>query len=130
MDTQNKLLDKNYIVTRVQEIKEIRTKELGFEIYNSDRKQSKSIYVSFYSQNANGARFKGHTLRISDHLVRDCPHSQFIVCPNEYLTKKVKEKFMRSLQTTIRKTKTKSLNWKLDKMQIDTLEVFDEKDNP
>lgn len=48
MDTQSKLLNKQYLETRIRELKEIRTKELEFTIEESDRVFSKSLYINFW----------------------------------------------------------------------------------
>lgn len=105
MDTQCKLLNKQYIETRVRELKEIRNKEMTFTITGSDRAFSSSLYVHFWLKGKDIEHFKCSTLRISDHEQENCPFTQFIVYPNNTLTKKKKAELMRLLQETIRKGK-------------------------
>lgn len=106
MDTQSKLLNKQYLETRIRELKEIRTKELEFTIEESDRVFSKSLYINFWCKGKGVEHFKISTLRVSDHEQEICPFIQFIVYPNNTLTKKKKAELMRLLQETIRKGKT------------------------
>lgn len=121
MDTQSKLLNKQYVETRIREIKEIRSREVEFKIEESDRAFSKTIYIHFFckSTNADGKWFKGATLRISDHEQQDCIFPQFIIKPSEYLTKKKKAEFMRWLELTTKRAKKKSLYMTLNKLSND-----------
>lgn len=109
METQNKFFNKQYIETRLREIKEIKRKDILFDIEESDRAFSRSLYVNFYCPSSDNKIFKGHTIRISDHLldVDKCPHSQFIVDPTAIMTKKKKAQFIRTIENSIIKTKTK-----------------------
>lgn len=107
METQSKFLNKQYLETRLWEIREIKRKEITFEIEESDRAFSKSLYVNLYCPSGSGKWFKNHTLRISDHSFEDCPHTQFIIEPSAFLTKKKKQQFVRALETAVRKAKTK-----------------------
>lgn len=107
METQSKFLNKQYLETRLREIREIKRKEITFEIEESDRAFSKSLYVNLYCPSGSGKWFKSHTLRISDHSFEDCPHTQFIIEPSAFLTKKKKQQFVRALETAVRKAKTK-----------------------
>lgn len=107
METQSKFLNKQYLETRLREIREIKRKEITFEIEESDRAFSKSLYVNFYCLSYSGKCFKNHTLRISDHSFEDCPHTQFIIEPSAFLTKKKKQQFVRALETAVRKAKTR-----------------------
>lgn len=106
MDTQSKLLNKQYLETRIRELKEIRTKELEFTIEESDRAFSRSLYINFWCKGKGIEHFKISTLRVSDHEQEDCPFTQLIVYPNNILNKKKKAELMRLLQETIRKGKT------------------------
>ena len=47
MDKQIKLLNKEYLATRIGEFKEIKRGEVVFKIKDSDRAFSKSIMLSF-----------------------------------------------------------------------------------
>ena len=107
METQSKFLNKQYLETRLREIREIKLKEITFDIEESDRAFSKSLYVNLYCPSGNGKWFKNHTLRISDHSFKDCLHTQFIIEPSAFLTKKKKQQFVRALETSVRKAKTK-----------------------
>ena len=102
MEREDKFLNIQYLETRLREIKEIRRKEVVFEITESDRAFSNSIYISFYIPNTEKL-FKNHTLRISDHTLKKCPHSQFIIEPNAIMSKKRKAQFIRAVQSSIQK---------------------------
>lgn len=106
MDTQSKLLNKQYLETRIRELKEIRIKELEFTIEESDRVFSRSLYINFWCKGKGVEYFKISTLRVSDHEQKICPFTQFIVYPNNTLTKKKKAELMRLLQETVKKGKT------------------------
>ena len=116
MEKQIKFLNKQYLETRLREIKEIKRKEIFFDIEESDRTFSKSIYVNFYIENADGRKFKNHTLRISDHSLTDCPHSQFIIEPNDFLTKKKKAQFIKAIENSVKKAQTRHLYKIIDKI--------------
>lgn len=108
MEKQEKFLNKQYLETRVREVKEIRQKKMKFDITESDRLFSKTLYVNFYCFGENGKWFKEHTLRVSDHVLEDCYHSQFIVDPNENLTKKKKAQFLRVLELAVKKAQIRN----------------------
>lgn len=104
MQKQAKLLNKAYLEAQLTDIKEIRRKEVRFDIHESDRAFSQSLYVTFYWQTLEGYWFGGVTVRISDHKSKKNWQVQFIVDPNDTLTKKVKERFRRTLQNAVKKT--------------------------
>ena len=108
MDKQSRLLDEDYLTIRIQELKPIRRKELKYRFEHSNRIYSKTIYVIFYSQDKDW-HYKAHTLRISDHPQTFCVHSEFIVNPDEDLTKKKKEQFMKALELATKKALEKSM---------------------
>lgn len=113
METQSKFLNKQYLETRLWEIREIKRKEIKFEIEESDRVFSKTLYVNFFCLGLDNRWFKNHTLRISDHSFVDCPHTQFIIEPNGYMTKKKKQQFIKSIELAIRKAKSRSFRLEL-----------------
>ena len=115
MELQSKLLSKQYLETRIRELKEIRAKELTFSITESDRVFSNSLYVHFWRNS-----FKCSTLRISDHKQEDCVFTQFIIYPNNTLTKKKKAELMRLLEETIRKGNTNYVQKTLKKLTKET----------
>lgn len=124
MEYQSKFFNKQYLETRLREVKEIKRKEIFFEIEESDRTFSRSLYVNFYLLGKQDRPFKGHTLRISDHLLEEtkCPHSQFVVDPNAFMSKSKKEQFMKSVRVSIAKAKTKHLYRELNKLSAVELE--------
>lgn len=113
MDKQSKLLDENYLKIRIQELKGVRRKEVGFRIHASDRVGSISKYITLYS--INDGLGKAHQIRISDHII-DCNATQFIINPNDDLTKKKKEQFKRTLELTEKKVHRKTTIKMLDKI--------------
>lgn len=111
-DTQMKLLNKDYLKTRIEEMPPVRRGEVSYTIEESDRMFSKTLYVSFWTPNPmeQGKWFKGKTLRLSDHLLEECVHDQLLVNPEKELTKKKKETLMRALDLTYRKSLLKNVN--------------------
>lgn len=105
METESKLLNIEYIETKIKELEEIKLGHVAYKIEKSNRENSNSIYVRFYKTNL----VKGEThfyafnesLRISDHYLANSPSKQFIVEPDAILTKKKKETFVRTLKKEI-----------------------------
>lgn len=116
MERQERLLNQQYLETRIRELKEIRRKEITFEIQESDRAFSKTLYINFYSPSNNGKWFKNATLRISDHELNECPFNQFIIDPSACLTKKKKAELMRNLELAIKKAKSRSFYKEMEKL--------------
>ena len=116
MEKQSKFFEKQYLETRLRELKEVKKKEIFFDIEESDRVFSNSLYINFYTTAVGGKKFKNHTLRISDHFQVDCPHTQFIIEPNCVLIKKKKAQFIRAVETAIRKAQTKHFYKEMNKI--------------
>lgn len=116
METQQKLLNKKYLETRISELKDIQTKEITFTIEESDRVFSNSLYVNFWRQGLGVDHFKISTLRISDHKLEECPFIQFIIYPDNPLTKKKKAELIRMVEETIRWGKTKYVTKTIKKL--------------
>ena len=107
METELKFLDKNYVETRIREIKEIRSKQVAYKITSSNRENSKSLYVRFYKVGLKGDEkkfFAVSGVRLSDHILTDYPFKQFIVNPDMQLCKKRKEIFIRTLESAVKLT--------------------------
>lgn len=117
METQSKFLDKRYLETRLNEITEIKRGEMRYEIENSDRADSKSLYIMFFLLNGNSHWQKYATLRISDHEQKNCIFPQFIVAPNDIMTKKKKQKFIGAIKKSVARAKIKFRVKALDKME-------------
>lgn len=115
MDTQAKFLNKDYLETRLRDLSVIRKKELSFQIHESDRALSRTLYIEFWKKEGENF-YKQQTIRISDHLQNDCPHIQFIVKPYDFLTKKKKQQFLRTIENTIKASERKSLYRKLNQI--------------
>ena len=115
MDTQAKLLDKNYLETRLRDLSVIRKKEFVFKIKESDRVLSKTLYIEFWQKDGE-SYFKQYTIRVSDHFQENCPHVQFIVKPYDFLTKQKKQQFLRTIENTIKAMQRKSLYRKLNRI--------------
>lgn len=101
METQSKFLSIPYLETRLKEIQEIKRGEMRYEIENSDRADSKSLYIMFFLLNGNLHWQKYATLRISDHKQGDCVFPQFIVEPTDIMTKKKKKRFLSAVKQSI-----------------------------
>ena len=115
MDRQSKFLDKEYLETRLRDFSAIKKHELYFQIHESDRVLSKTLYIEFWVKDG-GKNFKQRTIRISDHSI-DCPHTQFIIDPYACLTKKKKQQFIRLVESAIKVSKKKNLYRKLENLQ-------------
>lgn len=116
MELQSKLLDKEYIKTRLQEIPEIKRKEVSVKFSNSDRPNSISLYIEFWVNGHNTEYgYKNKTIRVSDHRI-DTPHTQFIIDPNDELTKKKKSLFMRTLEKGVKMALERSFYKKLSNL--------------
>lgn len=116
METQIKFLNKQYLETRIKELKEVKNGQIRFEIKESDRAFSRTLYIEFYCYGDTNWWFKQKTLRISDHSVPNCPHTQFVIEPNACLTKKKKQQFMKMLENTIKRSKRRHLGILLNKI--------------
>ena len=115
MDKQSKFFNKEYLETRLRDFSAIKKHELYFQIHESDRVLSKTLYIEFWKKER-GNYYKQQTIRISDHLQNDCPHIQFIVKPYDFLTKKKKQQFLRTIENTIKASERKSLYRKLNQI--------------
>ena len=116
MEKQIKLLDKQYLETRLREIKDIKAKEVTFDFENSDRPYSKTLYIQFYIKAKDGIDYKVHTLRISDHSQKGCVHTQFLIDPNDFLSKKKKALFMRTIEGCIKKGQKRFFYMEMEKI--------------
>jgi hypothetical protein len=52
METQAKLLNKDYLETRLRDLSVIRKKEFSFKIHESDRALSRTLYIEFWKNEA------------------------------------------------------------------------------
>lgn len=112
MELQSKFLNKEYLDIRIKEFDEIKNKEFEYIIKKSNRALSKSLYVEFCLNN-NGFRFKVATLRVSDHRLEKCMHTQFIINPLEVLTKSKRKSFVKIINRLFKKGRQKMLDIKL-----------------
>lgn len=116
METQSKFLSIPYLETRLKEIQEIKRGEMKYKIERSDRANSNSLYITFSMLNRNFRWQKYETLRISDHEQKNCIFPQFIVAPNDIMTKKKKQKFIGAIKKSVARAKIKFRIKALDKM--------------
>jgi len=104
MELENKLLDENYISTRLNEIREIRKGEVRYEIVRSNREYSNTLYVYFLTMVAPNQWWRQNKVRISDHISKTTDirsGKQFIVKPDQILNKKRKALLMRTFENSI-----------------------------
>lgn len=118
MEKQVKLFNKDYVESQVRQVKEVRHKQLRFDIEESDRAFSKSLYVNFYWCSVDKTWLKGCTLRISNHLLSNDIHTTFLVKPDNFLDKKTKQKFMRALELVASNTTKKAVRKNLDRLSM------------
>ena len=109
-DTQDKLLDKEYLKIRIEELPEIKRGEVLYSIEESDNLLSKTLYVSFFVPNLyrKNGQFKGATLRISDHKI-DTVHTQYIISPDKPLLARHKKGLVGTFKQTIKKALFKNV---------------------
>jgi len=112
IETEDKFLNKEYVETRLRDFKDIKSKNITFEIKGSDRIDSLSLYVEFFIDN-----MKLNTLRISDHLCKTSPHLQFIIEPTKILAKKKKELFVRTVNHCLAIAKSKKMKYTFRKIE-------------
>ena len=103
MDKQSKFFNKEYLETRLRDFSAIKKHELYFQIHESDRVLSKTLYVEFWVKDGD----------------QNCPHTQFIIEPYACLTKKKKQQFVRLVESAIKLSKRKSLYHKLENLGQD-----------
>lgn len=115
MDLQSKFLNKEYLETRLRDFGAIKKNELSFMIHGSNRPNSKTLYVVFWSHDCD-KNYQRKTVRISDHSLKDCVHPQFIVEPLKCLTKKKKQQFVRIIERAINCSKHKNIYEKFKKI--------------
>ena len=116
METESRLLNKDYLATRIREIKEVRRHDVKFSIDESDRVFSKSLYINFYCLGANEVWVKYSTVRISDHFINSVPFPQFIIEPDKELKKNKKKQLMATLTNAVSRAKFKSFVTTFDKI--------------
>lgn len=125
MAKQNKFFEKEYVETILRDFKPIKSKEISFQIYDSDRSYSKSMYIGFWHHIKDIGWRKLATLRVSDHIDKNCIHPQFIVDLSKVLTKKKVELFKRTINNCIKRCKHKVLQLNINKIS----RMFDNFDN-
>ena len=113
MDKQSKFFDKNYLTTRLRDFAAIKNKSVWFEIGDSNRSYSKTIYVYLYTATELRAE---HTIRISDHPHEQAGQTQFLINPDEFLTKKKKQEFIQIVEHAIKRAKQNTTRYYLKKV--------------
>ena len=58
METQAKLLNKDYLETRLRDLSVIRKKEFSFKIHESDRALSRTLYIEFWKKEGENYHFQ------------------------------------------------------------------------
>lgn len=101
-------LSPEYLETRLRDFKDVKSKKVKFVITQSNREDSRTLYVQFWVGNR-----KVSQLRVSDHII-NTSDTQFIVA-DTILTKKKKAQFVRLVEKSIQKAYDKhlklSMNW-------------------
>lgn len=113
MDKQSKFFDKNYLTTRLRDFPAIKNKSVWFEIGDSNRAFSKTIYIYLYTSKELKAE---HAVRISDHPHEQAGQTQFLINPDEFLTKKKKQEFIRIVEHVIKRAKQNTTRYYLKKV--------------
>lgn len=119
MKTEDKLIDINYLTTIMNDFKEVRRKEVIYEITPSDRPNSNSMYIAIFMHAPGNKIHRQFTLRISDHLLDECPHKQFLIYPGKELTKKRRNLFIRTLQNVIDSSMIRNTRLTIKNMPIE-----------
>lgn len=123
MDKEIKLLNKQYLETKLRDIYEIKRRVVLIEFEDTDRAFSKSLYINFICKSDKD--WKCHTLRISDHELKGCPHTQFIIEPDEDLTKKTKKRFLKVVESCIKKALNRHFYKELEKISKEVAQNVD-----
>ena len=102
MELEEKLLDIDYLRTRLNEIREIKRGEVRYEIERSCNEYSKTIYVYFLTLVGQNQWWRQNKVRISDHVIKTREAGKnFCVKPTQILTKKRKALLMRTFANSI-----------------------------
>lgn len=117
MEKQAKLLDKQYLTTRLNEFKEIKRGEVQFAFHESDRAFSKTLYIDFFIPDQKLDKKWGTELRISDHQVDTNIKNQLIIDFDACLDKGTKQKFMGMVKRCICGAKRKNLSSLFDQIR-------------
>lgn len=104
---EDKFLDINYLSALMNEFKEVRSKEIDYTITPSDRLDSNSIYIAIFTYGAN-TMHRQFTLRISDHLLNNCPHKQFLIKPEKAMVGKRRQLLIKTVQNVIDDSKLRN----------------------
>lgn len=122
METENKLLDIEYLETRIKELKEIKSGAFAYKIEKSNRENSNSVYIRFYQVRINKGEkhfFGAKSLRISDHRTKEKNyHTNFYIDPNAILTKSKKERFIATLRNCLKFSRKSQLKYNLNNLSI------------
>lgn len=118
METQAKFLKKSYLETRMRDFEEIRKGEIRFEVTESDRAFSRTLYITFYTLHTDGIWHKQGQMRISDHEARNCDlKNQLIIDPDAPLDKRQKEKFVACVKRCLCGAKRKHLKREMQRVE-------------
>lgn len=113
MEKQDKFFDKNYLTTRLRDFPAIKNKSVWFEIGDSNRTFSKTIYIYFYTSTELRSEY---AIRISDHPHEQAGQIQFLINPDDFLTKRKKQEFIRIVEHAIKRAKQNTTKYYLKKM--------------
>ena len=113
MDKQDKFFDKNYLATRLRAFPAIKNKSVWFKIGDSNRTFSKTIYVYLFTSEDLRSEY---AIRISDHPHEQAGQIQFLINPDDFLTKRKKQEFIRIVEHAIKRAKQNTTKYYLKKM--------------
>lgn len=113
MDKQDKFFDKNYLATRLRDFPAIKNKSVWFKIGDSNRAFSKTIYVYLFTSEDLRSEY---AIRISDHPHEQAGQVQFLISPDDFLTKRKKQEFIRIVEHAIKRAKQNTTRFYLKKI--------------
>lgn len=106
---ESEFLKPDFLEKILQEFPELVNGHLKYEIYGSNRKWSRTIYIKFFMPLNYNHRIEGKTLRISNHRHKKNVHKQFIIDTEAEIVGHRMDVFKRTVQNCINETRQKIL---------------------
>lgn len=107
--TESEFLNPQFLINVLNEFPEIVNGHIKYEIYGSNRKWSRTVYIRFTVPISYKNYVNGRTLRISNHRHKKNVHKQFIIDPDAEIVGHKMDVFKRTVQNCIKETRQKTL---------------------
>lgn len=116
---ESEFLKPEFLERILKEFPALAEKQISYEIYGSNRKWSRTIYIKFFIQINYKQFVVGKTLRISNHRLQKNVHKQFIVDMDADVVEHRMDIFRRTVQNCINETRKKTLYFVFKKINKD-----------